>query len=196
VFSRHWRKLWIGSLVLAALCGFAYGWERRLENPPYVITITTKAEEPPEVRLLKKGRYDEAARAILDSIKDEKKDYFKYQTVAIVYGARAAKDPSNREKWAEEAALYIDKSVSLAPDDFANLMSAALNFDHVGDVSGQPCAYFEKASQYAQDAISQLKNDSIFVGDEKIPTQPIRDDLGKLLGKVRGKIEARCSNKP
>jgi hypothetical protein len=194
VFSRHWRKLWIASLVLVALGGFAYGWERRLENPPYV--IATKAEESPEIRLLKKGRYDEAAKAILDSIKDEKKDYFKYQSVAVVYGTRAAADPANRDKWAEQAAFYVDKSVSLAPDNFANRMSAAFNFDHIGDVSGEPCAYYEKANQNAQDAMSDLKGDSVFVGDEKIPTQPIRDDLGELLGKVRGKIESKCRNKP
>jgi hypothetical protein len=194
VFSRHWRKIWIGSLVLVALCGFAYGWERRLENPPYVTTI--KGKELPEVGLLKKGRYDEATKAILDSIKDEKKDYFKYQSVAVIYGARAVKDSSNREKWLGQAAFYVDKSVSLAPDDFTNLMSAAFNFDHIGDVSDQPCSYYQKASQYTRDAMSKLKGDSIFVEDDKIPTQPIRDDLGKLLGKVRGKIEARCSNKP
>jgi tetratricopeptide (TPR) repeat protein len=194
VLSRHWRQLWIGSLVLAALCGFAYGWERRVENPPYV--ITTKVKEAPELRLLEKGRYDEAAKAILDSIKDEKKDYFKYQSLAVVYGARAAKDPSNRDKWAEQAALYVDKSVSLAPNDFANLMSAAFSFDRIGDISGQPCSYYEKASRYAQDAMSQLKSDSIFVGDEKIPTQPIRDGLGELQGKVRGKFEEKCTDKP
>lgn len=194
MFSRHWRKLWVGSLVLVALCGFAYGWERRLDNPPYV--ITSKAEDPPGFRLLKKGRYDEATKAILDSIKDEKKDYFKYQSVAVVYGTRAAKDPPNREKCAEQAGFYLDKSVGLAPDDFANLMSAAFSFDRIGDVSSQPCGYYEKASQYGQEALGQLKNDSIFLGDDKIPTQPIRDALGKLLEKVRGKIEARCSSKP
>ncbi|MGA8224194.1 MAG: hypothetical protein WB780_21285 [Candidatus Acidiferrales bacterium] len=148
------------------------------------------------MRLLKEGRYDEAAKAILDSIKDDKKDYFKYQSVAVVYGARAAKDPSNRDKWADQAALYVDKSVSLAPNDFVNLMSAAFNFDHIGDISGQPCAYYKKASRYAQDAMSQLKSDSVFVGDEKIPTQPIRDDLGKLQEKVRGKLEEKCTDKP
>src|SRR5260370_40603392 len=64
----QWRKLWVSSLLLTALCGFAYGWKEREENPPPIITIE---KEPPETRLLKKGRYDEAAKAILDSIKDE-----------------------------------------------------------------------------------------------------------------------------
>jgi hypothetical protein len=194
LFSSNWRKLWIGSLVLAALCGFTYGWKQRSENPPFVITI--KGEEPPELKLLRKGRYDEAARAILDSIKDEKKDYFKYQSVAVIYGARAVKDPSNREKWVEQAAFYVDKSVSLAPNDFINLMGAELSMDRIGDISSQGCPYYEKARHYAQDAISQIKSDSIFVGDEKMPTQPVRDELGKLSKSLQGKIEAKCMNKP
>jgi hypothetical protein len=194
LFNPDWRKLWIGSLVLAALGGFTYGWKQRSENPPFI--ITRKAEEPPEVKLLRKGRYDDAARAVLDSIKDEKKDYFKYQSVAAVYGARAVKDPSNREKWAEQAAFYLGKSVSLAPDDSLNLMATAFGIDRIGDISNQGCPYYEKARQYAQDAMTQLKSDSILVADEKMPTQPIRDELGKFQKRLHGKIETKCPNKP
>jgi len=60
-------------------------------------------------------------------------------------------------------------------------MEAAFSIDRIGDVSAQGCPYFEKARDYAQDAMGQLKNDSIFVGDERMPTQPIRDEIGKLL---------------
>lgn len=194
MFSPNWRKLWIGSLVLAALCGFTYGWKHRSENPPFI--ITRKAEEPPEVKLLRKGRYDDAVKAILDSIKDEKKDYFKYQMVAAIYAVRAVKDPSNREKWIEQAAFYIGKSVSPAPDDSMNLMGAAFGSDHIGDISSQSCPYYEKARHYAQDAMSQLKSDSIFAGDEKMPTQPIRDEFGKFLKSLQDKIETKCANKP
>jgi hypothetical protein len=98
-----WRKLWMISLLLAAPCGFIYGWQRRIENPPFNITI--KTEVPPEVKLLRRGRYDEAAKATLDSIKDEKKDYFKYESVAAVYFTRAVRDPANRDKWAAQAAI-------------------------------------------------------------------------------------------
>jgi hypothetical protein len=194
LFNLGWRKLWISSLLLAAPCGFIYGWQRRIENPPFNITI--KTEEPPEVKLLRKGRYDEAAKTTLDSIKDEKKDYFKYQSVAAVYYTRAVRDPANRDKWAAQAAIYEDKSVSLAPDDSINLMLAASGIDHIGDVSSQGCPYYEKARNYAQDAMSQLKGDGIFVGDEKMPTQPIRNEVGKLLGTLQGKIETKCPSKP
>ncbi len=194
MLSANWRKLWIGSLVLAALCAFTYGWKHRLENPPFI--ITRKAEEPLEAKLLRKGRYDDAAKVILDSIKDEKKDYFKYQSVAAIYAARAAQDPPNREKWTGQAAFYVGKMVSLAPDDSINLMTAAFAIDRIGDISSQGCPYYEKARQYAQDAMSQLKSDSIFVGDEKMPTQPIRDELGKLQKSLQSKIETKCASKP
>jgi tetratricopeptide (TPR) repeat protein len=188
----QWCKLWTSSLLLTALFGFAYGWKQREENPPRIIRI---GKEPPEYRLLKRGRYDEAAKAILDSIKDEKKDYMQYQSVATVYYARAAKDPANREKWIEQASSYVDKSVSLAPNDPMNLMFAAFYTDRIGDASGQPCVCYGKASKYAQEAINELKNDSIFVGDEKVPTQPIRDEIGKLLKTLQGKTETKCTNK-
>jgi hypothetical protein len=148
------------------------------------------------MKLLRKGRYDEAAKAALDSIKDEKKDYFKYYSVVAVYGARAVKDPPNREKWLEQAAFYVDKTVSLASDDPINSMDAAFNMDRIGDISNQSCPYYEKARKYAQDALGQLKSDSIVAGDEKMPTQPIRDELGKLLKNLRGKTETKCANKP
>lgn len=194
MFRSDWRKLWIASLGLSILCGFIYGWKQRSENPPFI--LTRKAEEPPEVKLLRKGRYDDAAKAALDSIKDEKKDYFKYQSVAAIYAARAAQGPSNREKWAEQAAFYLGKSVSLAPDDSMNLIAAAFGTDRIGDISSEGCPYYEKARHYAQDAMSQLKSDSIFIGDEKTPTQPIRDELGKFQKSLQSKIEIKCANKP
>ena len=189
-----WRIVWIGSLVLAGLCGFGYGWHQRLENPPFI--ITTKSKEPPEMKLLRRGRYEEAAKIILDSIKDQRKDYFRYYSVAAVYLSRAIKDHANREKWVTQAAFYVNKSVGVAPDDALNSMNAAFSMNRIGNVSSQSCRYYEQARQYAQDATSQLKGDSIFVGDEKMPTQPIRDDLEKFMGKLQGEIAAKCTNTP
>jgi hypothetical protein len=189
-----WRKLWITSLLLTALSGFAYGWRQRSENPPFI--ITTKSKEPPEMKLLRKGRYDEAAKAALSSIKDEKKDYFEYYSVAAIYWARAGKDRTNREKWVEQAAFYVDKGVSVAPNDPINLMEAAFRMGGIADSSSQSCPFYERARQYGQDAMSQLKGDSIFLGDEKTPTQPIRDDIAQFLNNLQGKIETKCTNNP
>jgi hypothetical protein len=189
----RWRKLLVSSLMLAAVFGFVYGWKEREENPPPTITI---GKEPPETRLLKKGRYDEAAKAILDSIKDERKDYGRYQELATVYYDRAAKDPANREKWIVQASSYIDKGVSLAPADPINQMIAAFYIDRIGDASSQPCVYYAKAGEYAQGAMNGLQNDSIFVGDEKTPTQPIRDRIRKLLTSLDGKNATKCVKKP
>ena len=76
-----------------------------------------------------------------------------------------------------------------------NLMFAAIYTDRIGDASGQPCVYYGKAGKYAQEAINELKNDSIFVGNEKMPTQPVRDEIGKLLKTLQGKTETKCTNK-
>jgi hypothetical protein len=189
-----WRKLCGGSLLLAALCGFIYGWRHRSENPPSINTITT--EEPPEMKLLRKGRYDEAVKVTLDSIKDERTDYSRYQMVANIYYARSIKDPPNREKWTEQVVFYVDKSVRLAPNDSINLLAAAFALDRVGDISSQACSYYEKARHYAQDARSQLQSDRIVLGDEKMPTQPIRDEVEKFLRRLQDKVEAKCTSKP
>jgi hypothetical protein len=189
-----WRMLFGGSILVAVVCGFLYGWNQRAENAPFVTVI--KSEDPPESKLLRKGRYDEAVTAVLDSIKDEKKDYLKYQTVAAIYYSRAHHDPTNREKWAAQAATYVDKSVSLAPHDFLNLMEAASMFDRLGDSSSQGCADYEKAQRYAQDSSSELKGDSIVAGDEKMPSQLVRDAVEKLLKKIQGEMQSKCEGKP
>ena len=194
MLNAAWKKFWAASIALAALSGFFYGWRQRSENPPFV--ITRKAEEPPEIRLLRKGRYDEAAKAALESINDEKKEYFKYQSVAAVYAARAVKDPTNREKWTGQASLYIDKSASLAPDDSINLLDVAMSTERIGDISGQSCQYYEKAREYAQTGMTQIKGDCIFVSDERVPTQPIRNEFSKLLRRLQTKTEAKCGQKP
>jgi hypothetical protein len=188
-----WRKLWISSLVLAGLFGFGYGWKQARDNPTMGMT---KIMEPPEVKLLKRGRYDEAARAVLDSIKDEKKDSWRYQSVAAVYYARAQNDAANHEKWLAEAQNYIDKSISLSANDPVDLMSGAIGTERIGDSSSQPCSYYEKANVYAQSALAQLKSDSMFAGDEKIPTQPIRDDIERHINALNSKTRTKCLNKP
>jgi len=127
--------------VLAALCGFAYGWHERSVNPPFV--ITRKTEEPPEVKLLRKAAM----------MKREGSTRFhqgrKERSLQVLQRggslrARAVNDPSNREKWLEQAAFYVDKSVRLASDDSLNSMDAAFNMDRIGDISNQSCPYYEK----------------------------------------------------
>jgi hypothetical protein len=186
--------VWVASLGLAALSGFSYGWRQRSENPP--LEIIRKAEEPPETKLLRKGRYDEAIKAALESIKDENTAYLKYDSVAAIYAVRAVKDPSNREKWLEEASRYADKIVNLAHADSINFLDAASATDRIGDISSQSCPYYEKVRQYAQSGISKLNSDCMFVGDERVPTKPIRNDVDKLLSRLQGKIEAKCMQKP
>ena len=190
-----WRKLWISSVVLAGLFGFGYGWKHARDNPVFGIT-EAKVVEPPEVKFLRKGRYDEAAKAILDSIKDEKKDSWKYQSVAAIYYARAQSEPTSREKWLAEANSYIEKSIDLSPDNFVNLMSGAFGIERIGDSSSRSCPYYAKATEHARTALAQLKGDSVSVGDEKMPTEPIRADIEKHLSGLNDKIRTKCPDKP
>lgn len=192
-----WRKLWISCFVLAGLFGFGYGWKRGTDDLLTGVRETkTRIIEPPEVKLLRKGRYDEAARAILDSIKNEKKDAWRYQSVAAVYYAHAQIDPTNREKLLAEAERYIEKSIELSASDPVNVMSGAIGIEQIGDSSSHPCSYYAKATEYGQSALAQLKGDSIFAADEKIPTEPIRADIEKHMNAVSDKTKTRCLDKP
>jgi hypothetical protein len=151
---------------------------------------------PPGVIAMRNGDYNMALSLTLASIKDEKKDYFKYLEVANIYYVRAMRENSNREKWAAQAATYAEKSASFGSDDWSALREAAAYEDHVGDLVGQGCPYYVKASGYDQQAFDSLKGDSIWAGDEKFPTQPFRDGLEKSLKSEQDKIRTKCSSKP
>jgi len=75
-------------------------------------------------------------------------------------------------------------------------MFAAFYIERIGDASSEPCVYYAKAGKYAQEAMNGLQNDSIFVGDEKMPSQPIRDKIKKFLTSLDGENATRCGNKP
>src|ERR1700732_3323809 len=112
-----------------------------------------------------------------------------------VYAARAVKDPTNREKWVQQAALYIDKSVTLAPADPINMVEAASGTERLGDISGQGCPYYEKAREYTQTGMSQLKSDCIFVSDERVPRN--RSETSSASSWESWKLtEAKCGQNP
>jgi hypothetical protein len=192
VTGSTWRQLCGGSLLLAAIGGFGFGWKHRAENPPFIHGIKTK--EPPEVGLLKRGHYDEAVNAALSSALYP--DEYKYRDVAGIYFYRAMKEPLNREKWIKQSVFYIEKGISAVPDDPLNSAEAAAALLRIGNSSDQACPYFRTALTYAQNSMSQLKGDSILLGDEKMPNQPIRDRVANLQNKIQGTIAAKCSSTP
>lgn len=185
----NFRRMWIGSLLVVAIAAFGYGWEHRAGNPPLI--VIGKSSVAPELKLVEKGRYDDAVRAVLDTIHDEKKDHAQYEIVATIYALRAAKEPANREKWNKQAAFYIEKQVSLGGDDALNLIVAAHDSEAIGDNSSDSCFYYGNAKRYAQGALDALQGDSIWVHDEKMPAKPLRDGVGQILKSIQDKMETK-----
>ena len=73
-------------------------------------------------------------------------NWSEYEEVVTVYLLRAYKDEPHREAWVQQALSYIDKMVSLAPSEPANLYSSAYNYERAGDLSKNGCPSYEKAA--------------------------------------------------
>ncbi|MGA8224195.1 MAG: hypothetical protein WB780_21290 [Candidatus Acidiferrales bacterium] len=187
--------LWVATVLVVGIGGYFAGWsaEAKLED-----VNTRNAPLTPEVRLEEQGRYDEAIQVVLD--KREKEGLPEADTdwqVSLIYLERAKKDVANRERWAQQAASYLDKAVALAPQDIFILQNAMDGFDRVGDYSENGCPDYEKSVSFGEAAIGLLQGSTIRIrgisGNDRIqPTQPIRDVIQPQLKKVGAKLAAWC----
>ena|ERR1035441_1693022 len=181
--------LWAATVVLAGVAAYFVGWgaEAKYED---MITSNTP---PPEVKLEEQGRYDEAIQAVLDRNQGLPEADVDSQ-VALIYLDRAKKDLVNREKWAQQAASYLDKAAALAPKDPFILERAMDGSNRVGDYSEEGCPHYEKAVGYGEDALALLQDSTVAVEGHarSYPTRPIQEGIQPQLKRIRGKLEAWC----
>jgi tetratricopeptide (TPR) repeat protein len=182
--------LWAATVVLASVGAYFVGWgtEAKYEG---MITSNTP---PPEVKLEEQGRYDEAIQIVLGRRNEWLPEADAYSQVALIYLERARKDSANREKWAQQAASYLDKGAASAPKDPFILESAMDGFNKVGDYSEKGCPHYEKAVGYGEAALALLQNSTVTVEGHvrSYPTQPIKESIEPRLKRIRGKVEAWC----
>jgi len=127
--------LWVTSFAATGAGAYFGG---RSAEAKYEDLITSKSPAP-EVKLENQGRYDDAIQTILDRRKEGLHEADADSEVALIYLNRAKKDWANREKWAQEAALYMDKATALAPNDPFILENAMDDLNTVGDYSDNGC---------------------------------------------------------
>jgi hypothetical protein len=180
----------IGLIFLGSLVGIFVSW-RLYQNG---MIFNERVIPNPVIEYTKQGRYDDAIRAALSRIVDERKDYGEYDQVVLVYLARAYKDEPNREKWVQQAVSYIDRMVSLGPTDFASLQEAAYEYDKAGDLAKSGCPYYGKGAKVCVTIDSLLQGDSLTIRDLKIPTQDLRKGNQSLERRIQGKLNAWCTN--
>lgn len=182
--------LWAATVVLASVGAYFVGWsaEAKYED------MTTTYLVAPEVKLEEAGRYDEAIQTVLGRRSEGIHEADADAQVALIYLERAKKDSANREKWAQQAATYLDKAAASAPKDPFTLESAMDGFNRVGDYSEKGCPQYEKAVGYGEAALALLQNSTVTVEGHmrSYPTQPIRESIQPQLKRIRGKVEAWC----
>jgi len=125
----------------------------------------------------KQGRYDEAVQAGLKAVRNTAHDAVVYEQIAMVYLVRAGKD-SDKERWTEEAAKYINKAVSAESDNPVNVLDAARSFEMAGDLSiARRCAYYVRAIELSRTVVHVLESEHVSIGGERYSIDPVRKDL-------------------
>jgi len=182
------------TVVLVGVGAYFAGWstEAKYED------LYTDKTPPPEVKLEEQGRYDEAIQTVLDERKEGRHDAGIYSEVGWIYLKRAKKDPANREKWAQQAASYLDKAADSAPRDPSTLENAMDGFNKVGDFSEKGCPDYEKAVGFGEAELALLQGDTVTIEgySRSYPTQPIKEGIEPRLKRIREKVEAWCKKSP
>jgi hypothetical protein len=160
--------------------------------------LITSNSPVPEVKLEDQGRYDDAIQTVLDRRKEGLHEADADSEVALIYLNRAKKDWANREKWAQEAALYMDKATALAPNDPFILENAMDDLNTVGDYSDNGCPPYQKAVEFGEAALVLLQGSTVTIEGHarSYPTQPIKEGLQPRLKRIRDKVEACCKKRP
>jgi tetratricopeptide (TPR) repeat protein len=186
--------LWAATVALVGFGAYFAGWsaEAKYED------LQTDKTPTPEVKLEEQGRYDEAIEIVLDERKEGRNDAGIYSEVGWIYLKRAKKDLENREKWAQQAASYLDKAAASAPRDPFTLENAMDGFNRVGDYSEKGCPDYEKAVGYGEAALALLQGSTVTVEGHlrSYPARPIKEGIEPRLKRIREKVEAWCRKTP
>lgn len=176
--------------MLTSVGAYFVGWgaEAKYED------LMTDNTPPLEVKLQEQGRYDEAIQTVLSKRNQGFHEADLDSQVALIYLERAKRDSTNCEKWAQQAASYLDKAAALASKDPFILESAMDGFNRVGDFSEKGCPYYEEAVGYGEAALALLQNSTVTVEGHvrSYPTQPIKESIQPRLKRIREKVEAWC----
>jgi hypothetical protein len=114
--------------------------------------------------------------------------------IADIYLRHAKADPSNRERWAEQAATYLEKAYRTTPTSVLALESEMQNFNRLGDYSEKGCPDYEKAKASGEAALAQLQgvNFTVEGHPETYPSDTERQGLQSQLKRIQSKIDAWC----
>jgi hypothetical protein len=185
-----WALFWIASVLFVGLGSYFVG---RVAQAKWM-DLHTDNTPPPDVKLEKQGRYDEAIQVVLGQRKDGQLAPEDDSRVAFLYLEQAKKDWGNRDKWAQRSAFYSSKAIESAPADPFILENAMANMDRAGDYSENGCPLYEKAQGFGESALALAQGKTITVHERNQHTQEIREFVQPVLKRIGAKVKAWCSN--
>jgi hypothetical protein len=151
------------------------------------------------INYTKRGRYDAAVQVGLHELRNDSRDEFVYQQIAMVYLQRAYKDSDHRQEWVTTGVSYIEKSLSRNSKDKdiagASLLQDALNFKDFGNLSAdQRCAYYARARKLLEDRVPMLRGDKLTLEGREFPLAPLRKENEQFLSDLNGKAATAGCN--
>jgi hypothetical protein len=180
----------VGIFLVGALTATIVIWQLNERG----LIFNVRVEPSPLFKATQAGHYDEAMKLALAEIHDDHQDYFQYHPVVYICLVRAYKDEAHRQQWVDEGVSYLERVVSLGPDDPINLLEAAHGYEKAGDLSKNGCPAYASGKKLCEKVDSLLANkDSISAFDFKAPIGDFQRENQGLQSRFTKKIEAWCA---
>jgi tetratricopeptide (TPR) repeat protein len=190
--TRSGKILWFAGL--AVFCLAVTGW--------FVIARGNVPKTGSEalnraIELQKAGRYDSAVRVLQTWMKGTSRntshDGFLYLQIAMIYIAKAYKNPTTKAASIHEAQLNLEESLDFAnkrdPEDNSfDLDGIGSAYEILGDLSEpNKCEFYETAKQIFVRELPLIKGDSYTAYGKTVPLEPVRIEIKKHLDQVNEK---------
>jgi hypothetical protein len=177
-------------------------WSHR--QPPLPIVVWKPRASPTNeqmkkmVTMMLESRQDQFQQAIdtgTAALKNDPSDTYLLGEIAGVYARRAQKNAEHREKWVSEEAVYLDRTISLDPENkFPDKFYVVGDgFEQAGDLStSKRCFYYRRALENIQNE-AQLLADHKFEADEEFRRYEIKYQDDAALASLKTKMaKANC----
>jgi hypothetical protein len=130
------------------------------------------------------GRFDDAIAVGLDWTKRHPNDTFGQplllQKIALLYLAKASKEPAHKEEWVNQAIRYSDEASVNQPDASAILQEEPFILESAGDLApAEACVYYRRSVQQLRKQIPWLEQ-----ADPKGPRQIAEMSLVRIQKKM------------
>lgn len=175
----------LGILVFLAVMLYvaAYFWNRHVESSlvKQRVVVVSPRGGTVSVQMMndvKRGQYDKAVQEGVATLKNTPADAPILQDIAKVYLVRAQNDVGRREDWVRQAASWVDKALSIDPDDPVNILESADVLRAIGNISASKgCTYYHRVLGLSDQLQRLYSRDHVNIAGESYPVDPVRKEF-------------------